>query len=198
MQRVEVGVDVRDEKLRGERGQQCLRVRAEVRWDLRALPDANLHSPRPAILSTKTRIEKTQKHTLTFFSNPSTSTGSIFIFSDTASCALAPAPAAVMLALYACSISTSLLNNASRLSSSLCVIARSTPLFASSVAIAIWSADANKSDRFDVVGSAVVMTRIRRSPVRVRGQVTWNGATVGAYRSTSYVAQPSGTRRTAP
>lgn len=79
--------------------------------------------------------------------------------------ALAPAPAAVILALYAVKTSTILLNKASRLSSSLCVIHRSTALLASSVAMAIWSADAKTSDRLLVVGSAVVITRIRRSPI---------------------------------
>lgn len=95
-------------------------------------------------------------------------TGSIFKFSEIASCALAPAPAAVMLALYADRMSTILLNKASRASSSLCVIDLSTALFASSVAIATWSADAKTSDRLLVVGRAVVTTRMRRSPNEVR------------------------------
>ena len=81
-----------------------------------------------------------------------------------ASCALAPAPPAVMLALYADMISTILLNSASRASSSLCVSERSTALFERRVAIATWSAEAKISDRLFVVGSAVVITRIRRSP----------------------------------
>ena len=42
MQRVERRVDVRNKRLRGERGKKALRVRAQVWRDLRALPDSDL------------------------------------------------------------------------------------------------------------------------------------------------------------
>ena len=44
MERVERRVDVRNKRLRGERGNKALRVRAQVWRDLRALPDADLRS----------------------------------------------------------------------------------------------------------------------------------------------------------
>lgn len=86
------------------------------------------------------------------------------MFSEIASCALAPAPLDVMLVLYATNISTSFWKINSRLSSNLCVSERSTALLAKKVVIAIWSAEAYNSDRLVVVGNANVMTRIRRSP----------------------------------
>ena len=45
---------------------------------------------------------------LTFFSKPRVRTGSIFKFSEIASCALAPAPPEVMLVLYAMRMSIKL------------------------------------------------------------------------------------------
>ena len=84
----------------------------------------------------------------------------------TARPAAAPAPALVVVLLYALRMSTSRLMTAARASSSVPTIKRSTALFANSVAIATWSADAKMSERLFVVGSAVVMTRMRRSPAR--------------------------------
>ena len=100
----------------------------------------------------------------TFFSKPRASTGSIFKFSETANCALAPAPLDVMLVLYATNNSTSFWKMYSRLSSNLCESERSTALLAQKVVIAIWSAEAYSSDKLVVVGRASEMTRIRRSP----------------------------------
>lgn len=135
----------------------------------------------------------------TDFSSPKISTGSIFILSATASCALAPAPAAVMLFLYATRMSTIFWKSASRASSSLCDRLRSTALFASSVAIATWSADAKISDMFVVVGYAEVTTRIRRSPARCKppsNKRPWSLWSIGAYRSRSCAGQRSASPRT--
>ena len=84
----------------------------------------------------------------TFLSKPRISSGNIFMFSLTANCALAPAPAAVMLLLYAWSSSTSLFCRRSRASSSLCVSERSTALFARRVAMATCRAEAYPSEKF--------------------------------------------------
>jgi hypothetical protein len=80
------------------------------------------------------RVEQPQ--ILTFLSNPRIKTGNIFRLSEMDNCALAPAPAAVMLDLYVCRMSTNFWKTASLASSSLCVSERSTALFAKSVAIA--------------------------------------------------------------
>jgi len=61
-------------------------------------------------------------------------------------------------------MSTSCLLTNSRASSSLADIVFSTALHARSVAIAVWSAEANRFETLSVVGRASVMTRIRRSP----------------------------------
>lgn len=160
MQRVECRVDVWNKKLRRKRSQQRLRIRANIRWNLGALPNTNLIAH---YLSATTTVLPTPKQ-LTFFNNPSTNTGNIFKFSEIANCALAPAPPEVMLVLYDWRISTSFWNTWSLLSSNLCVNARSTALLARRVARAIWSAEAKTSERTVVVGNARVITRIRRSP----------------------------------
>ena len=103
---------------------------------------------------------------LTFFNKPINRTGNIFKISQIANCALAPAPAALILDSYVVRNSTILLKMASRASSSVCVSDHSTALFASFVAIATWYAEPC-NDWFVVVGRAIVTTRIRRSPVHV-------------------------------
>ena len=134
---------------------------------------------------------------LTFFNRPRIRTGSIFIFSEIDSCALAPAPAAVILPLYAVKISTSFEETASRLFSKLCVIQRSTALLARRVAMATWSAEEYNSDRLLVVGSARLITRIRRSPEsRNQRLATWpqlRFVNTRTNRSRWYVTQQPGT-----
>ena len=103
-----------------------------------------------------------------FLNKPSSKTGNIFKFSQITNCALVRERAAVILDLYVLRRSAILLITASRASSSLCISDRSIALLASSVAIGTWSAEAYNSDRF-VVGRAMVLIRIRRSPVRCGG-----------------------------
>jgi hypothetical protein len=110
--------------------------------------------------------------------------GKNFMLSLMTSCGLAPDPLLVIVALYVPRISIILCWTASRASSSLAVLLRSTALFAMSVASATWSTDAYSSEIELVVGSARVTTRIRRSPNEVvcRTAVwkTTNGALIGS------------------
>lgn len=110
--------------------------------------------------------------------------GKNLMLSPATSCGLAPDPLLVMVALYVPKISTSLLWTASRASSNLDWLLRSTALLASNVASAIWSTDEYSSEIELVVGSASVTTRIRRSPNAVvcRTAVwnTTNGAEIGS------------------
>ena len=97
-------------------------------------------------------------------SKPRQSNGSILKFSHSASAALSQPPEAVIVFLYVKRISVSLFITASLASSNFDESDRSTALLAKKVAMAIWSAEAYISDMFDVTGTAVVMTLIRRSP----------------------------------
>jgi hypothetical protein len=97
----------------------------------------------PIYTSPNQNMLRVRKHGgRTFLSRPRIKTGSIFKLSLMDNCALAPAPAAVMLLLYAESKSTNRWLTYSRLSSSLWVSDRSTALSAKKVASAIWSAEA--------------------------------------------------------
>lgn len=116
MQRIECRIDIRNEELRRKGSEQRLSIGADIRRDLRALPDANLHR------SSKINNAQQQRRLsegLTFFNSPRTSTGSIFKLSETANWALAPAPAAVILPLYALKISANFCISWSLASSSL-------------------------------------------------------------------------------
>ncbi len=135
MQTVERRIYVRDEELRWQRREQSLSVGTNIRGNLGTLANANLYVPHQNML-------RVRRHGRTFLSRPRIKTGSIFRLSLIDNCALAPAPAAVMLLLYAASKSTNRWLTNSRLSSSLCVSDRSTALLAKKVASAIWSAEA--------------------------------------------------------
>lgn len=110
--------------------------------------------------------------------------GRNFMFSATTNCGLAPLPELVIVALYVPRMSTSLLWTASRASSSLAWLLRSTALLARSVASATWSTEAYSSEIELVVGRASVTTRMRRSPYAVvcRTAVwkTTKGALIGS------------------
>ena len=136
MQTVERRIYVRHEELGWQRREQSLSVGTNIRGNLGALANANLYA------SPIRQNVRVRRHRRTFLSRPRIKTGSIFRLSLMDNCALAPAPAAVMLLLYAASKSTSRWVMNSRLSSSLCVSDRSTALLAKKVARAIWSAEA--------------------------------------------------------
>lgn len=185
VQAIDSRVDVPDELGRTCGGQYDARVRAHIQRHLRveARRDLQIHIPckHLSLCSNKipepTRIRHGQTHT--FLNSPSTRIGSTLRLAGRRSWSLLECECVLFAPVYAAHRSATILNRPSRVSSSVRTDGRCAACFAISVVSASTSADANASAGDDVVGSASVRTRIRRSPTATATEDFLNGTQRG-------------------